>query len=453
MAKAGEKVTDAQGRTWVSTQGGNWRLYENGKATSTVSKTNPAGTGSAAPSIGQAATTPVTNENTVAAPTKLSPQGVEFLKIVKDQLQQQVTSGGINQAQADQEYARRSQQVATLPPALQKAQLDLQGQVNAGGINQATADNELYRQQGLADTTNPQPDKNVPLDTASDVIKATSDVARNVTPQGQLLTNANQSNPFGSQTVTIDPVTGQPIVNQSLSQGNQNVVNATQGTAVNASGALNGILGQNGQGGALQSAVSAAGPQSGPSQQLIDSIYGQLTQRTDKQYAQDRAKAESTLANRGIPVGSEAYNNQMEQLNAQYDSIKSNAQNQAVQNAYGTSISQQGANTASLGAISGAVSPLSSLQSSGYYNPNLQGFQSVAYQQPNVGEVFNTLTGEKVAAANNAAGIEQSKISAGATLGAAGIAADASKSNAATAASVASQPKPGSAGFLPGAPP
>lgn len=59
-------------------------------------------------------------------------------------LQQQVASGGINQAQADAELQRLQGLLAT-NTELQQAQANLQQQVSSGGINQAQADNEFNR--------------------------------------------------------------------------------------------------------------------------------------------------------------------------------------------------------------------------------------------------------------------------------------------------------------------
>lgn len=293
-------------------------------------------------------------------------------------------------------------------PGLQAAKDSLTQQVARGDIQQWQADAEYNRLAGLAAQTSPTVNPNTPLVTAADVLNTTSQAAQGGAVAGNLLTNANQVNPFGSQNVSVDPITGQPIVTQGLSQGNQNVVNGIQGSSVNASNVLGGLL----SGGAFNNAVNAAGAQSGPSSELMDAIYGSLTKDTENQYKREREQAEQTLANRGIPIGSEAYSNYMKDLDTRYNDIRSNARNQAVQQGYNTSISQQGANTNSLNALTGTFNPLNSLSAGGYFNPNFQGFQSVGYNQPDVGQVFNTLTGHQIATEGNTSAMDIAKFNA-----------------------------------------
>lgn len=425
MAKQGDKYTSPDGKTWVFTSGGNWREYVNGKPTSNVSKgsTPPGGAAGAAPGG-----TPQTIEK--QTPPKLAPSGTAYLADAKNKLQQQVAQGQINQAQADQEYARRQQQISAASPAIQDSMWNLQQQVAQGQINQSQADNEVYRQSSLENQTQPSTNINLGADSStSQVQNQIADSAKGYTMAGNTLTNPNQVNPFGSSNVTVDPITGQPTVTQTLSQGNQNVLNGLQGTGTQASGVAQGILG-----GQYQNFVNNAGPQSGPSQELQNAIYGQLTQGYGDQKRQEYEDKRQELANRGIPVGSSAYSNEMNRLDLNWQQKEGNARNQAVTGAYQQSLGQQQANTGSLSALNSGLQGLGALGQSGFYQPNFQGFNSVSYQQPDVQGLYNTQYAGQLTREQLQNEIKKQQIAANATLGAAGIAAEASKANAQTAA-------------------
>lgn len=427
MAKAGTLIKDASGTTWRATEGGHWRAEDGPQKGKLYSgKGDPIAAPAAAPApaaaapvgaqlpaapvtpaVQQAAATPVNNANTVNAPTQLSPSATEYLNGVKNDLQTQVNQGYIPQATADTEYQRRQNEAAAMSPGQQEAALKAYQDLKAGKTDLQGFDKQLYQNQVAADVTAPQPAKETPLVTASDVIKATSDTAANTTPAGNILTNPNQETAFGNQTVTTDPITGQPIVKQELSEGNQKVVDKSQDTAVTAGNALGGLLGQNGS---LQQFINNAAPQSGPSQDLINAIYGNLTTGFQSQKAREQEQLSQTLQNRGIPVGSDAWKNAQDDFALNWNQKEGNARNTAVTNAYGQAVAQQGANTQSLSALTGTLNPLGALQGAGYYAPNLQQFASVGYNQPNVGDIFNTLTGQQIAAAQNATEIEKQKI-------------------------------------------
>jgi len=315
----------------------------------------------------------------VPAQAPLTGQANNYLAAARANLQQQVASGGITQGQADAELNRLTKEIQALPPALQDAKANLQQQVTSGGINQAQANNELIRLQGLANQSQPQVSPGLKLDTASDVFNATSEVARGATPAGNILTNPNVSNPLGGQTVSIDPVTGQPIVNQTLSQGNQQALSGIQGSSNAGNQSLQGLLG-GGLLGNFTNPAPAGGP--APMSNFGQAIYNQLTSGLDKQKSRDREQLDQTLSNRGIPVGAEGYTNMMGDLDKRYDDIFSSARNQAVMG--------------DVSASTGLLSPLSQIGQSGFIAPNLPGFNSVQYQQPDVGSIFGQLTGAQL---------------------------------------------------------
>ena len=349
MAKKGEKHTSADGKQYVFTEGGRWREYVNGK------------------------------------PTQNLLPGNTF----------QPNSGGGGAAAAP-----------ALPPELQGPQRDLQAQVAAGLINQSQANFEMERLQGEYNKTRPTTMTN--LDANSPTSAVQNEIMKGAQAgqvAGNTLTNPNQVNPFGQQTVTYDPVTGQPTVNQSLSQPNQQVLSGLQGGSVQAGQVMQGLLG--GIGG-----MTGAG-EGQPNSNLSNAIYQQLTRYTDTNFDRERDALEQRLVQTGNPVGSPKYNAQMAQLNQRYDEIRSNAGNQAV--------------TGGMNATTQLLPTLSGVQGAGFYQPNFQGFNAVAYQQPDVQGLWNTQVGTQLSREQMDAQIKQQQIAAGATLGAAGKAAEASK--------------------------
>lgn len=130
-----------------------------------------------------------------------------------------------------------------------------------------------------------------------------------------------------------------------------------------------------------------------PASQYQSAIYNQLTQGFDSQKKQEGAQLEQTLANRGIPVGSEAWQNAMQTYDQNWSQKYGQAQNQAV---------TENVNATNQG-----------LQTLGGFNQN----------------IFNTLTGKQIGAANNSAQIAIGKGNNAAQLGVAGIGAQTSANN------------------------
>lgn len=244
------------------------------------------------------------------------------------------------------------------------------------------------------------------FDSGEDAVNSGLETARASTAAGNLLTNPNQINDFGASYTTIDPLTGQPTVRQVLSEGNQGVVRGTQNAAVNSSNVLSGLL----QGGNFAALTDSAGNPA-PESSFSKALYSQLTNGVDEQQRQEQAQLDQTLRNRGIPVGSQAYTNEMQRFDKRYDDIKSNAKNQAV--------------TGSVGAATNLLQPLTNTGTSGYYNPSFQGFNSVGYNGPDTNSIYGTLTGTK-----------NTQIAANASMKNASLAAEAAKS-----ASEANKPK------------
>lgn len=385
-------------------------------------------------------------ENTT--PSSLSPQGQAYIAQSRAELDKQVASGGINQAQADQELARRAQQMASMSPALQQNAWNVQQQVASGAINQAQADQEIYRLTATENAT--QPNTNVNLtdkSTTSEVQNQIADSAKAYAMSGNLISNPNQVNDFGSSNVTIDPITGQPTVTQKLSDANKGVLSGIQGTSVKASDVAQGLLKDQ-----YGNFVQGAGPQSGYSDPALEqAIYGRLTRDFGDRFGREEEQLSQTLANRGIPVGSQAYTNAMGDFRKNRDAQYESAQQQAVQQGTATALTRQQNNIGALGAVNQGVATTAGVGQAGLYQPNFQGFNATAYQQPDVQGLYNTQVGTALTKEQIAAQIEQQKIAAGATLGAAGIAAEASKSN--TQANIDANKSDSGGAFNTGSPP
>lgn len=427
MAKQGDKYTSPDGKQWVFTSGGNWREYVNGKPTNNVSKGSTPPGGGAAAGAGAGGQQVVENNT----PPAQSPESLEYMKQANADIQKQIANG-LNPALGNAELERQQKFISGLSPALQKEALELHGQVQAGGINQSQLENQIYAQRTRENQTQPQTQTNLDANsTTSQVTNEIFDTAKGATGAGNLLTNPNQNNPFGSSNVSLDPVTGQPVINQTLSGENQGVLSGIQGTSVKASDVAQGLLG-----GQYQNFVNAAGPQSGYSDPALEqATYDRLTRGSEQEKKLAYEQKQQELANRGIGVGNAAYSTEMDRFARQWDEKDRQARDSAVQQGTAAALQRQQNNVGALGALTGGVSSLGQTAQGGFYQPNFQAFQAAQYQQPDVQGLYNTQYAGKLTQDQIAAEIKKQQIASGATVEAAGIAADASKSNAALAAS------------------
>lgn len=334
MPKAGEKMTDAQGREWRFTQGGQWRLYDKGKPTDTLSRTAPT-----------SAATPA------AAPTAAAPGYAPTVSIAPNQ----TMSAGLSAAKADLD-----RQVAL-------------GEGN-GGINQSQANFELERLRNVERQTEVSVDPAMKLDTPGELVNASGAIAKGQTTASTLLTNPNQSSDLGSSTMTIDPLTGQPTVKQELSQGNKDVLGGLQGNSVSASNVAGRLM----NGGAFGSLMNpSANGQAAPQSNFENAVFQQLTRGFDRDKELERQKTSQRLADRGIGVGNEAYNTEMNRFDDSWNRRYDDARSQAVTQGTNTELS--------------ALPTLNSVGQSGFYAPNFQGFQAGDYNGVDMNNLFNTM--------------------------------------------------------------
>lgn len=158
------------------------------------------------------------------------------------------------------------------------------------------------------------------------------------------LNRINQYTPYGSSTYDITgyDASGIPQYSQTtaLSPTEQNLLNTYQTGQQNLGNIALGMQGQVAN--SYQNPIDTSqlpgvaskvnlGDTSSQIQQAQDAAYKGQTQYLDPQYARAQEQLQSQLTNQGIPQGSEAWNNAMNQFNEQKQAAYGNAGLQAVQ--------------------------------------------------------------------------------------------------------------------------
>ena len=140
-------------------------------------------------------------------------------------------------------------------------------------------------------------------------------------------------------------------------------------------------------------------------QDAYNATYGQITKDVGDQKARDQAALSQSLADRGIPVGSEQYNDQMKQFNTRYDNIESDARQKATlagndafqqsfnmgQQNYQNRLGAYQSNYSMPASIAGQLNGLQQIQ-----RPDLIGFTPVEQQGVNLQGMYDTATGAKL---------------------------------------------------------
>lgn len=116
---------------------------------------------------------------------------------------------------------------------------------------------------------------------------------------------ANVSSPLGGYTVSVDPVTGQMTVNKTLSNNSQM---------------------------ALQQQKRALGSYTGDPTQAANAYYDAQMAYLQPQLDRQVERAESSLTNRGLPLGSNAWNNAMDNIYENQNRTLSALSNEALAN-------------------------------------------------------------------------------------------------------------------------
>jgi hypothetical protein len=224
------------------------------------------------------------------------------------------------------------------------------------------------------------------------------------------LGNPNITNPYGSQTVTYTP-TGidgyyQPNITQTLTPEAQQALNSQQAVQAGLAG-----LGQQGLGVAsnvLGTPFQYQGPgiqtglnTSGVAQMPVNAgTTGQqaMMQRLQPEINQNRAATQQRLANQGIPVGSEAWNNEMRQQSQQENDLYSQAALQGINLDMGAN--QQGYNQALQSAQFGNTATQQALaQQLGLYNQPLNQITALMSGSQIQAPQFQGYTGANIQAA------------------------------------------------------
>lgn len=220
--------------------------------------------------------------------------------------------------------------------------------VNGQRINaptSAAALNQWKKQQQKADKkANQQQEQESSQPAQSDVPKVNPGNANSIIAAQEIANknafvanNPNQSGPFGSQYVTVDPATGQPTVTQTLDPAQQALIasQTMRGTAANdmATAAIQGFTG-----GALDLSSAPALMQTSDAlaerQRIEEALYQNFRQDLDRNKARDFDSIQQMMADRGVPVefreGS-LFGDAYEGLNRHYGALDQNARAQAMQ--------------------------------------------------------------------------------------------------------------------------
>jgi hypothetical protein len=295
--------------------------------------------------------------------------------------------------------------------------------------------------QGLTGGYQPAPAPdwgNYKLDTAKGVLNA--ETAGQQWSQGEniRLNRPNEFNPYGSMQYTTDPVTGQTIATSSLSPEMQSRLNQEQLREMNQhrlqQEMFGGLRDQLGRPLDFSGLPEINKDYSQDRQRVEDSIYSRFQRRFKDQFAEEKNNLQQQLADRGIPMGSERYNKEMQQLSQRQNDATLNAQAQAVemggqeqQNLFNMGLTgrQQGLNER-LTQRSVPLSEYGAIQGlqQGVVNPNFSPMYQNSMQAPNVLGAANMQQQGQLTREQMANQLQQSRISAGTAGVAAGISAN-----------------------------
>jgi len=148
-----------------------------------------------------------------------------------------------------------------------------------------------------------------------------------------LLTNLpNEQNALGGRRYTRDPETGQLVMSDSLSPGQQALFDAETGADATAAGIASGMLGGMRQDrydpNSLKNGIPGANTED--RKKVEDSVYANLTQDFEGDQKQQREDFEQMMSERGIPVGSDNYKSALDRFEKGWDRKKLEARNQAI---------------------------------------------------------------------------------------------------------------------------
>lgn len=242
------------------------------------------------------------------------------------------------------------------PYDLNAARSNLAQQVSSGGINQAQMDAELGRLQGL-NAQMPQqapggqapsmfglgaPMPQVNLGDANSALGSQAQVNQWLAQQNAALNRVNETNPFGSSTYKTNP-DGSISREMSLSSQQQQLLNQQQGRDVTL-GKQAGQLAKQLPGGAfnLNKLPQISGMQDlgAERRRMEDSIFGEYERRNAPEFDRMRESELQRLADQGIGRGNKLYDSELQRIERQIQDARSGAQAGAVEMA-GNELSRQ----------------------------------------------------------------------------------------------------------------
>lgn len=231
--------------------------------------------------------------------------------------------------------------------------------------------------------------------------------ANNVANQyNQDVSNADQVGPGGSTTYTYDK-DGHIVENQQYTGENKDIFQGGQDLSKAGLSQANNLVSQgytqptqNGSDVGLQNVTNA--------------VYQKMRFGQDALDSQAIEQQKQDLANRGIPIGSAAYSNAMNNLQNQQTINKQNAMDSAVQQGTQAMATQAGVQQGYLTGQEGEVSNLQGL-GTGVVNQQVNPYNAVTYGagQQNVMGVAPAYTGATAETTNAAANMKQAGVAAG----------------------------------------
>lgn len=200
------------------------------------------------------------------------------------------------------------------------------------------------------------------------------------------LNRINQSSPFGSINYTqtgTDPTTGAPMYSQEtqLSPELQQLLTSQIGTQQGLSGAITGALGR------LPGQFDASGINT---DDIAKTSYERQAEQLRPQFEEGWRNLEGTMSDRGIPIGSEVWNNETNRYDTARDTALSQASRQAQLDATNEAQRQYGNLVTEYNLPLGTLSTLMG-NAQGVQNPSFSNYaQSSAPATDVSGNVWNS---------------------------------------------------------------
>lgn len=146
--------------------------------------------------------------------------------------------------------------------------------------------------------------------------------------QQDLLNRFGQQTAFGGRQFVTDPATGRTIAVDTLPEETQRLLSGLQSLGAQQVGALGQSLSQPlnfGNAPALPGINDFAGER----QRIENELFGRFNEQFDPIFQKQREDLEASLAGRGIPVGSELFNKQIQELENNQNQARANARSEA----------------------------------------------------------------------------------------------------------------------------